>query len=142
MSVRKYSPRFLISQRAKLLDLVLGAVFKSSALCRLLRHPSKCHTNLLTGLNTRDPQAEIPELEAFSVSSNAFSVQYVQPRYFESQESLKKAKAQTENFNVLRRIDHDGRFKAVRLSLFSISVSIGFRSLGVVSRAVRPTKKL
>lgn len=63
-------------------------------------------------LNTRDPQAEIPNLEAFSSSSNYFSIQYVQPRYFETQESLKNAKAQAESFNVLRRIDHDGRFKA------------------------------
>jgi hypothetical protein len=75
----------------------------------------RAHIGDYVWLNTRDPQAEIPELEAFSTSSNAFSVQYVQPRYFETQESLKKAKAQTETFNVLRRIDHDGRFKPVRL---------------------------
>lgn len=71
----------------------------------------RSHIGDYVWLNTRDPQAEIPDLEAFSISSNHFSVQYVQPRYFETQESLKKAKAQTEYFNVLRRIDHDGRFK-------------------------------
>jgi hypothetical protein len=38
-------------------------------------------------------------------------VQYVQPRYFESQESLRKANLEAESFNVLRRIDCDGRFK-------------------------------
>jgi hypothetical protein len=71
----------------------------------------KSHIGDYVWLNTRDPQAEIPNLEAFSKSSNYFSIQYVQPRYFETQESLKKAKAQAESFNVLRRIDHDGRFK-------------------------------
>ena len=71
----------------------------------------RSHIGDYVWLNTRDPQAEIPELEAFATSSNAFSVQYVQPRYFETQESLRKAKAQTDSFNVLRRIDHDGRFK-------------------------------
>lgn len=71
----------------------------------------RAHIGDYVWLNTRDPQAEIPSLEAFSTSSNAFSIQYVQPRYFETKESLKKAKVQTDSFNVLRRIDHDGRFK-------------------------------
>jgi hypothetical protein len=71
----------------------------------------RSHIGDYVWLNTRDPQAEIPDLEAFSASSNYFSVQYVQPRYFETQESLKKAKLEAESFNVLRRIDHDGRFK-------------------------------
>jgi hypothetical protein len=71
----------------------------------------RSHIGDYVWLNTRDPQAEIPDLEAFSTSSNYFSIQYVQPRYFETQESLKKAKAEAESFNVLRRIDHDGRFK-------------------------------
>ena len=71
----------------------------------------RSHIGDYVWLNTRDPQAEIPDLAAFSDSSSYFSIQYVQPRYFESQESLKKAKLETESFNVLRRIDHDGRFK-------------------------------
>jgi hypothetical protein len=32
-------------------------------------------------------------------------------RYFENQNQLDQAKSQAESFNVLRRIDHDGRFK-------------------------------
>ncbi|KAH8588653.1 hypothetical protein B0O99DRAFT_693221 [Bisporella sp. PMI_857] len=71
----------------------------------------RSHIGDYVWLNTRDPQAEIPELEAFSQKSNYFSIQYVQPRYFASQESLELAKNQTESFNILRRIDHDGRFK-------------------------------
>ena len=71
----------------------------------------RSHIGDYVWLNTRDPQAEIPNLEAFSVKSNYFSVQYVQPRYFENQEQLDAAKAQAESFNVLRRVDHDGRFK-------------------------------
>ncbi len=71
----------------------------------------RSHIGDYVWLNTRDPQAEIPDLETFSRKSSYFSVQYVQPRYFASQEELDRAKAQAESFNVLRRIDHDGRFK-------------------------------
>jgi len=72
----------------------------------------RSHLGDYVWLNTRDPQAEIPDLEAISQKSNYFSIQYVQPRYFSSPESLERAKRQAESFNVLRRIDHDGRFKS------------------------------
>jgi len=71
----------------------------------------RSHIGEYIWLNTRDPQAEIPDLESLSINSNYFSVQYPSPRYFENQEQLKEAKAQTESFNVSRRIDHDGPFK-------------------------------
>lgn len=71
----------------------------------------RSHIGDYVWLNTRDPQAEIPDLESFSVKSNYFSAQYVSPRYFENQEQLNAAKAQAESFNVLRRVDHDGRFR-------------------------------
>lgn len=71
----------------------------------------RSHIGDYVWLNARDPQAEIPNLEAFSIKSNYFSTQYVSPRYFENQDQLTAAKAQAESFNVLRRIDHDGRFK-------------------------------
>lgn len=72
----------------------------------------RAHIGDYTWLNIRDPQAQIPELEAFSKRSNWFHVQYVQPRYFATQESLNRAREQTEYFNVLRRIDHNERFKS------------------------------
>lgn len=72
----------------------------------------RSHIGDYVWLNTRDPQAEIPSLEAFSRQSNHFSMQYVIPRYFENREQLEAAKAQAETFNVLRRIDHDGQFKS------------------------------
>jgi hypothetical protein len=72
----------------------------------------RTHIGDYVWLNTRDPQAEIPYLEFMSKKSNYFHVQYVQPRYFATQESLDKARKQTESFNVLRRIDHDERFKS------------------------------
>jgi hypothetical protein len=71
----------------------------------------RTHIGDYVWLNTRDPQAEIPDLETFSIRSNYFYAHYVSPRYFENQDQLKAAKAQAESFNVLRRIDHDGRFK-------------------------------
>jgi hypothetical protein len=71
----------------------------------------RTHIGDYVWLNTRDPQAEIPDLESSSIKSNHFSAQYVSPRYFENQDQLKAAKAQVESFNVSRRIDHDGRFK-------------------------------
>jgi hypothetical protein len=71
----------------------------------------RTHIGDYVWLNTRDPQAEIPDLESFSIKSNYFSTQYVSPRYFENQDQLNAAKAQAESFNVSRRIDHDGRFK-------------------------------
>jgi hypothetical protein len=72
----------------------------------------RSHIGDYVWLNTRDPQAELPDLEALSIKSNYFSAQYVSPRYFENQDQLNAAKAQASSFNVLRRIDHDGRFKA------------------------------
>lgn len=72
----------------------------------------RTHIGDYVWLNTRDPQAEIPDLESISQTSNYFNVQYVQPRYFATQESLDKAREQTKSFNVLRRIDHDERFKS------------------------------
>lgn len=72
----------------------------------------RTHIGDYTWLNTRDPQAEIPNMEALSKKSNYFHVQYVQPRYFATQESLDKARKQADSFNVLRRIDYDERFKS------------------------------
>lgn len=71
----------------------------------------RSHIGQYVWLNTRDPQAEIPDLEAFSVNLNYFSIQYASPRYFENQSQLDKAKKQTESFNVSRSIDHDGAFR-------------------------------
>ncbi|TAQ86615.1 hypothetical protein B7494_g5058 [Chlorociboria aeruginascens] len=71
----------------------------------------RSHIGDYTWLNTRDPQAEIPGLEAFENENAYFNVSYVQPRYFETPEQLKEALAQTESWNVSRRLDHDGRFK-------------------------------
>ncbi len=71
----------------------------------------RSHIGDYVWLNTRDPQAELPDLKAFSVKSNYFSAQYVSPRYFENKDQLNAAKAQAESFNILRRVDHDGRFK-------------------------------
>lgn len=71
----------------------------------------RTHIGDYVWLNTRDPQAEIPDLESFSIKSNYFNVQYVSPRYFENQDQLSAAKAQAQSFNVSRRIDHDGKFK-------------------------------
>lgn len=72
----------------------------------------RTHIGDYVWLNTRDPQAEIPDLESLSRKSNYFHVQYVQPRYFETQESLDKAREETKSFNILRHIDHDERFKS------------------------------
>jgi hypothetical protein len=71
----------------------------------------RSHIGDYVWLNTRDPQAEVPDMEAYSVSSNYFSLQYASPRYFENETQLKNGKLQTENFNVSRKIDHDGGFK-------------------------------
>ncbi|KAE9365214.1 hypothetical protein N431DRAFT_387264 [Stipitochalara longipes BDJ] len=71
----------------------------------------RSHIGDYVWLNTRDPQAELPDLKSFSVKSNYFSAQYVSPRYFENRDQLNAAKAQAESFNILRRVDHDGRFK-------------------------------
>lgn len=108
MSVEEEEPegRLIIVQ-----DLSTCMIEKLGAAFDIEPYFFRSHIGDYVWLNTRDPQAEIPDLEAFSNSSNYFSVQYVQPRYFETQESLKKAKAETESFNVLRRVDHDGRFK-------------------------------
>jgi hypothetical protein len=93
-------------------DLSAGMIEKLGGVFDIEPGFFRSHIGDHVWLNTRDPQAEIPDLEALSRKSNYFNVQYVQPRYFATQESLNEARKQTESFNVLRRIDHDERFKS------------------------------
>ncbi|KAI2625844.1 hypothetical protein GGR54DRAFT_517526 [Hypoxylon sp. NC1633] len=65
------------------------------------------HINDYTWYNTRDPWVELPDLDTVSRTRPYFRLTYLQPRYFTSQESFRKAKKQAGFFNVLRRLDVD-----------------------------------
>lgn len=60
--------------------------------------------------NTRDPWVELPDLDIISRKRSYMHVQYVQTRYFRSEDSLRRARWETGGFNVLRRVDRDGNW--------------------------------
>lgn len=65
-----------------------------------------------TWYNTRDAWVETPALDSLLKSQSFLRFRYVQPRYFEDDESIQKARRQAGSFNVLRRIDFDNSNKA------------------------------
>ncbi|KAI1380840.1 hypothetical protein F4677DRAFT_200072 [Hypoxylon crocopeplum] len=66
------------------------------------------HINDYLWYNTRDPWVELPDLDIVSRTRPYFRLTYLQPRYFKTQESFRKAKKQAGLFNILRRLDVDG----------------------------------
>ena len=60
--------------------------------------------------NIRDPWVELPDLDLVSRERSYLHVRYVQTRYFRSEDSLRRAKREAGNFNVLRRVDRDGNW--------------------------------
>ena len=60
--------------------------------------------------NIRDPWVELPDLDIVSRERSYLHVRYVQTRYFRSEDSLRRAKREAGNFNVLRRVDRDGNW--------------------------------
>ncbi|KAI0164214.1 hypothetical protein GGR52DRAFT_110525 [Hypoxylon sp. FL1284] len=65
------------------------------------------HINDYTWNNIRDPWVDLPDLDIVSRTRPYFCLTYLQPRYFETLESCKKAQRQAGLFNVLRRLDVD-----------------------------------
>ena len=57
--------------------------------------------------NTRDPWAELNDLDHIREERNFFNIRYMTPRYFRSEESIEKATKQLGLFNVLRRIEQE-----------------------------------
>lgn len=70
------------------------------------------HLGDYTWYNTRDPWVETPALDSHLKSQSFVHFRYVQPRYFQDDKSIKRAKWQARSFNVLRRIDFDTSNKA------------------------------
>ena len=60
--------------------------------------------------NTRDPWIELPELDVVYRNRSSFSIRYAQTRYFRNGQGLRRARKETEKFNVLRRLDADGNW--------------------------------
>ncbi|KAH8200487.1 hypothetical protein TruAng_005380 [Truncatella angustata] len=71
------------------------------------------HLNDYWWYNVNDPWVELPDLDVVSKDRDFFRLSYVQPRYFEDDNSFLRAKTQTGNFNVLRRLDDDRAHKAL-----------------------------
>ncbi|KAI2638907.1 hypothetical protein GGS26DRAFT_362108 [Hypomontagnella submonticulosa] len=65
------------------------------------------HINDYTWYNVRDPWVELPDLNIVSRTRPYFRLTYIQPRYFGTLDSLKRARKQAGRFNVLRRLDED-----------------------------------
>ncbi|KAG9238244.1 hypothetical protein BJ875DRAFT_502207 [Amylocarpus encephaloides] len=56
---------------------------------------------------TSDPWVELHDLPHVASERNHYNMRYMRPRYFELEDSLKVAKTQLGEFNVLRRLDED-----------------------------------
>jgi hypothetical protein len=69
----------------------------------------RAHFGDYAWFNIRDPWVELPELASAWRQRSFFSIRYVQGRYFEDRFSLATGENQAGSFNVLRRIDHDGK---------------------------------
>jgi hypothetical protein len=69
----------------------------------------RAHFGDYTWFNVRDPWVELPELASAWRQRSFFNMRYVQGRYFENRSSIANGQAQAGAFNVLRRIDHDGK---------------------------------
>lgn len=65
------------------------------------------HISDYTWNNTRDPWAELPDLDVTARNRCYAHVRYVQTRYFRSEADLRNARLEAGNFNVLRRVDKD-----------------------------------
>ncbi|KAL8792418.1 MAG: hypothetical protein Q9195_005032, partial [Heterodermia aff. obscurata] len=61
--------------------------------------------------NIRDPWIELPDLDIVHRQRSCFSIRYAQTRYFRDEEGLRKARAETGRFNVLRRVDRNGNWE-------------------------------
>ncbi|CZT16050.1 uncharacterized protein RCC_01890 [Ramularia collo-cygni] len=65
------------------------------------------HINDYLFHNTRDRWVELPNLDIDARNRSHFTLQYLRPRYFEDEDSFKKAERESGMFNVLRRLDSD-----------------------------------
>ena len=68
--------------------------------------------------NSPDPWVELDELPHISRERNFWTIRYVHPRHFRTEESFRRAILETGTFNVLRRLDED---PGHRSPYFSIS---------------------
>ncbi|SMR48836.1 unnamed protein product [Zymoseptoria tritici ST99CH_1A5] len=57
--------------------------------------------------NVRDRWAELPSLEIDARNRTHFNLQYLRPRYFQTEDEFTQAEKDSGNFNVLRRLDSD-----------------------------------
>lgn len=60
---------------------------------------------------TRDPWVELNDLEHIASERNFFTMRYMRPRYFTSEDSINDAKKELGGFNVLRRLEQDLSWK-------------------------------
>jgi hypothetical protein len=57
--------------------------------------------------NTKDPWVELGELEHIASERNFWTLRYMRPRYFRSEESINVGLRELGGFNVLRRLEQD-----------------------------------
>lgn len=72
----------------------------------------RAHLGDYIWFNTRDPWVELPPLESSLKTRPFVHLRYIQPRYFENGASIDIAYKEAGSFNVLRRIEFDGKNKA------------------------------
>lgn len=90
--------------------------------------------------NTRDRWVELPDLEVDAKKRPHFNLEYLRPRYFQSEQEFVAAEKETGFWNVLRRIDSDRGQALLQLSLLnkpgaSVTLSRAKTSLWIKPRA-------
>jgi hypothetical protein len=71
------------------------------------------HIDDYSWYNTRDRWMDPPNLDVDRKQQNWFQLRFVRPRYFRTRESFERARAESNEFNVLRRPDDDQNHMAI-----------------------------
>ncbi|KAL8686853.1 MAG: hypothetical protein Q9224_005320 [Gallowayella concinna] len=66
------------------------------------------HISDYTWYNIRDPWIELPDMHIVAREQSFSHVRYAHARYFRNHKAFGRARLETGNFNVLRRVDQDG----------------------------------
>lgn len=90
--------------------------------------------------NILDRWVELPDLEVDAKKRPHFNLQYLRPRYFQSEQEFAAAEKESGIFNVLRRIDSDRSRRHLQLGLLnkpgaSVTLSRAKTSLWIKPRA-------
>lgn len=91
--------------------------------------------------NTRDPWAELPNLDVDLRKQNHFILQYLRARYFLTEQEFQEAEKETGKWNILRRLDSDRSRKRLQKGLIDKTESSSVLTRAKTSLWTKPREK-